>query len=120
MPKQAKENKKVKLRRAQRVRAHLKTGEAKLRLSVFRSGRHIYAQIVDDAAQKTIVSVSSLSLPSQTKAKKTDTATAVGIALAEKAKKAGVGTVVFDRGAYAYHGRVKALAEAARQGGLKF
>lgn len=116
--KKAKKHNIVKTRRSYRVRAHLKTGEIKPRLSVFRSGRHIYAQIIDDAAQKTLVSVSSLTLKGKTK--KTDIATQVGTALAEKAKKAGIGTVVFDRGAYAYHGRVKALAEAARAGGLKF
>lgn len=110
----------VKTRRAGRVRAHLKTGEVKPRLSIFRSGQHIYAQIIDDATQKTLVSASSLALKSKTKEKKTDVATQVGAALAEKAKQAKIETVVFDRGAYAYHGRVKALAEAARAGGLKF
>ncbi len=118
--KPAKKHNVIKARRANRVRAHLKTGEVKPRLSIFRSGHHIYAQIIDDAVQKTIVSVSSLSLKSKAKTKKTDIATAVGAELAEKAKKAGVTAVVFDRGAYAYHGRVKALAEAARAGGLKF
>ncbi|MCL4403964.1 50S ribosomal protein L18 [Patescibacteria group bacterium] len=118
--KPAKKHNIVKARRAKRVRANLKTGEIKPRLSIFRSGHHIYAQIIDDTTQKTVVSVSSLSLKSKAKAKKTDIAAVVGAELAEKAKKAGVATVVFDRGAYAYHGRVKALAEAARTGGLKF
>ncbi len=120
MPKQAKRSNKVKLRRAKRVRAHLKTGDQKPRLSVFRSGRHIYAQIIDDASGKTLVSVSSLAMKPKAKSKKTDIAALVGAALAEKAKQASVVSVVFDRGRYAYHGRVKALAEAARAGGLKF
>ncbi len=120
MPKQAKANKKVKSRRAKRVRAHLKTGEIKPRLSVFRSGRHIYAQVIDDASGKTLVSVSSLSVKPKAKGKKTDIAILVGTELAAKAKQAGIAGVVFDRGEYAYHGRVKALAEAARAGGMKF
>lgn len=118
--KPAKKHNIVRSRRAKRVRAHLKTGTVKPRLSIFRSGRHIYAQIIDDAAGKTLASASSLSLKASAKSKKTDIATTVGAALVEKAKKAGITAVVFDRGAYAYHGRVKALAEAVRAGGIKF
>ncbi len=118
--KPAKKRNKIKVRRAIRVRAGLKTGSQKPRLSVFRSGHHIYAQVIDDATGKTLVAVSSLALKPKAKSKKTDIATLVGAELAVKAKKAGIESVVFDRGRYAYHGRVKALAEAARSGGMKF
>jgi large subunit ribosomal protein L18 len=120
MSKEAKTKNKIKLRRARRVRAQLKTGQAKPRLSVFRSSRHIYAQIIDDVSGKTLVSVSSLSIKPKTKSQKTDVAILVGTELAERAKRAGIARVVFDRGKYAYHGRIKALAEAARAGGIKF
>jgi len=91
------------------------------RLSVFRSGRHIYAQVIDDAAGKTVVSASSLDKDLKGKTGATrDSAAAVGKAIAERAKKAGVSTVVFDRGGFLFHGRVKALADAAREGGLEF
>ncbi len=92
------------------------------RLSVFRGNRHIYAQIIDDAKQKTLVSASSLELmkKSKTKIPKTKIAGAVGELLAERAKEKKIKAVVFDRGAYRYHGRVKALAEAARAKGLEF
>ncbi len=88
------------------------------RLAVFRSAAHIYAQIIDDKAGKTLVASSSTEL--KTKSAKTDTSVAVGTAIAEKAKAKGITKVVFDRGGYRYHGRVKALAEAARAGGLEF
>jgi len=93
------------------------------RLSVFRSLRHITAQVIDDTAGKTLVSASTLDaeLEAQVKGlKKTDQAKLVGKTLAERAKKAGVKAVVFDRGGYKYHGRIKALAEASREGGLDF
>jgi large subunit ribosomal protein L18 len=93
------------------------------RLSVFRSLRHITAQVIDDTAGKTLVSASTLDaeLEAQVKGlKKTEQAKLVGKTLAERAKKAGVKAVVFDRGGYKYHGRVKALAEASREGGLDF
>jgi large subunit ribosomal protein L18 len=93
------------------------------RLSVFRSGKHIYAQVIDDAARVTLAAASSLdaSLRSdlRTGADKA-AAAAVGKLVAERALAAGVSAVVFDRGSYIYHGRVKALAEAAREGGLSF
>ena len=93
----------------------------KPRLSVHRSGRHIYAQVIDDAAGKTLAAASTLDkdLKGKTGATK-DGAAAVGKTLAERAKKAGVSKVVFDRGAFLFHGRVKALADAAREGGLEF
>jgi large subunit ribosomal protein L18 len=109
-------------RRRRRVRTSLRSRAAgKPRLSVHRSGRHIYAQVIDDAAGLTLASASSLDkdLKGKTGATK-DSATAVGKALAERAKKAGVDKVVFDRGGFLFHGRVKALADAAREGGLEF
>ena len=109
-------------KRAQRVRTAIRRNAGgRARLSVHRSGRHIYAQVIDDAAGKTVVSASSLDKdlkgqPGSTK----DSAAAVGKAIAERAKQAGVSTVVFDRGGFLFHGRVKALADAAREGGLEF
>jgi len=93
------------------------------RLAVFRSNKHIYAQVIDDAAGKTLVSASTLSKDIKGKIQKTgtlDAAKTVGSLVAEKAKAAKVQKVVFDRGGYAYHGQVKALAEAARAAGLEF
>ena len=109
-------------RRRRRVRSALKArASGKPRLSVHRSGRHIYAQVIDDAAGKTIVAASTLDKDLKDKAGATcDSASSVGKALAERAKKAGVSAVVFDRGGFLFHGRVKALADAAREGGLEF
>ena len=90
----------------------------RLRLSVFRSLKHIYAQIIDDEKGVTLVSASSLAL--KLKGNKTEVARQVGRALAEKALALGIKQVAFDRGPYKYHGRVKALAEGAREGGLEF
>ncbi|GAA4021544.1 50S ribosomal protein L18 [Sphingomonas swuensis] len=109
-------------RRRRRVRTTLRSRSAgKPRLSVHRSGRHIYAQVIDDAAGRTIVSASTLDkdLRGKTNAT-TDGAALVGKTLAERAKAAGVDRVVFDRGGFLFHGRVKALADAAREGGLEF
>ena len=109
-------------RRRQRVRSTLrKRAAGKPRLSIHRSGRHIYAQVIDDAAGKTIAAASTLDkdLKGKTGATK-DSAAAVGKTVAERAKAAGVSTVVFDRGGFLFHGRVKALADAAREGGLEF
>ena len=86
------------------------------RLAIFRSNKEIYAQIIDDVAGNTLASASS----SDAKGTKTEQATVVGKLIAETAKKAGVDTVVFDRGGFLYHGRVKALADSAREAGLKF
>src|SRR3954464_15597293 len=109
-------------RRRRRGRPSLRQRAAgKPRLSVHRSGRHIYAQVIDDTAGKTIAAASSLDKDIKGKTGATrDSAAAVGKALAERAKKAGVSTVVFDRGGFLFHGRVKALADAAREGGLEF
>ncbi len=93
------------------------------RLSVFRSGKHIYAQVIDDAKGVTVASASTLDKELKGKIKtgaNIEAASAVGKALAERASKAGVKEVAFDRGGYRYHGRVRALAEAAREGGLSF
>jgi large subunit ribosomal protein L18 len=112
------------IRRRQRTRFQLRhAGKGRARLSVFRSSRHIYAQVIDDAAGRTLAAASSLDAgikaDLKTGADKA-AASAVGKLLAERAKAAGVERVVFDRGAYMYHGRVKALADAAREGGLDF
>lgn len=109
-------------RRRRRVRSALRARAAgKPRLSVHRSGRHIYAQVIDDAAGKTLAAASSLDKDIKVKTGATaEAAAAVGKAVAEKAKKAGVDKVVFDRGGFLFHGRVKALADAAREGGLEF
>jgi large subunit ribosomal protein L18 len=108
-------------RRRRRVRTTLKArAGGRPRLSVHRSGRHIYAQIIDDAAGRTLVAASSLSKGSKTAGATVEAAASVGKQLAEAAKQAGVTSVVFDRGGFLFHGRVKALAEAAREGGLEF
>ena len=112
-------------RRQARIRAKVSGSAARPRLAVFRSAKHIYAQLIDDASGKTLASAKDEELKkSELKAEgmeaKTAAAYAVGMALAEKAKKAGLEAVVFDRGGYAYHGRVKALADGARAGGLRF
>ena len=109
-------------RRRRRVRTALKArASGKPRLSVHRSGRHIYAQVIDDAAGKTLAAASTLDKDLKGKASATrDGAAEVGKALAERAKKAGVAKDVFDRGGFLFHGRVKALADAAREGGLEF
>jgi large subunit ribosomal protein L18 len=109
-------------RRRRRVRSALKArASGKPRLSVHRSGRHIYAQVIDDAAGKTLASASSLDKDLRgTTGATTDSAATVGKTLAERAKEAGVSRVVFDRGGFLFHGRVKALADAARACGLEF
>ncbi len=106
-------------RRRQRVRSTLRARSAgKPRLSVHRSGRHIYAQVIDDAAGKTLASASTLDKDLKGKAGATrDGAAEVGKTLAARAKEAGVSSVVFDRGGFLFHGRGKALAAAAREGG---
>ena len=111
---------KARERRHRRVRGKLfGTGE-RPRLVVFRSSRGIEAQVVDDLEGKTLAAASWLQLKKGFKGSKTEQAAEVGKLLAQNAKQANVETVVFDRGGYLYHGRVKALAEAAREGGLKF
>ena len=106
-------------RRRRRVRTALKKrGGARPRLSVHRTGKHIYAQVIDDAEGRTVAAASTLGVKSS--GANVDAAVEVGKQIAEAAKKAGVTTVVFDRGGYLFHGRVKALADAAREGGLEF
>jgi large subunit ribosomal protein L18 len=107
-------------RRHRRVRAKVRGSAERPRLVVFRSNRGIEAQLVDDDAGKTLASASHLALAKSFKGDKTAQAEAVGKALAAAAKKAGVDRCVFDRGGYLYHGRVKALADGAREGGLEF
>lgn len=111
-------------RRKARVRRTLRKHAAgRPRLSVYRSSKNIYAQVIDDAAGKTLASASTLEKDVKGSLKTgadKDAATAIGKLVAERAIKAGVKEVVFDRGAYLYHGRVKALADAAREGGLSF
>lgn len=120
----------ARLRRQRRVRAKVKGTAERPRLSVFRSAAHIYAQLIDDQAGKTLASASDLTLDKKEKAAltkgegerkaKVSIAFAVGKAIAEAGKKAGVETVVFDRNGFSYTGRVASLAEGARENGLKF
>ena len=111
-------------RRKRRTRIGIKRlAKGKPRLSVHRSGRHVYAQVIDDENGKTLAAASSVDKElrgSLTKGTDKEAAAAVGRAVAERAVKEGVSQVVFDRGGYNFHGRVKALADAAREGGLKF
>ena len=112
------------VRRASRVRRQIKAvANGRPRLSVHRSSKNIYAQVIDDVAGKTLAAASTLDADLRKALKTgadTDAAAAVGKLVAERAAKAGVKDVVFDRGAFIYHGRVKALADAAREGGLNF
>ena len=109
------------LRIKNRIRKVVSGDAAKPRLSVFRSNKEIYAQIVNDVTGVTLASASSRDNDiSSAKGTKTEIAALVGKAIAEKALKAGVDTISFDRGGYLYHGRVKSLAEGAREAGLKF
>ena len=112
------------VRRTAKVRRNVRrAGGKRARLSVFRSSKHIYAQVIDDADGQTVVSASSLEKDMRGSLKtgaNIEAAKAVGKRLAERAAAKGVKAVVFDRGGYLYHGRVKALADAAREGGLSF
>ena len=110
----------ARLRRHRRVRGKIRGTAERPRLYVFRSNRGVFAQLVDDDAGRTLAAASWKELPASFKGDKTEQAVEVGKRLAAAAKKAGVETVVFDRGGYLYHGRVKALAESAREGGLSF
>ncbi|OQW79405.1 MAG: 50S ribosomal protein L18 [Proteobacteria bacterium ST_bin14] len=109
-------------KRRRRNRTALRArGAGRPRLSVHRSGKHIYAQVIDDAAGKTIVAASTLEKDVRgTNGSNIEAASSVGKRVAEAAKQAGVTQVVFDRGGFLYHGRVKALADAAREAGLEF
>jgi large subunit ribosomal protein L18 len=107
-------------RRHRRVRGKVTGTAERPRLAVFRSNRGISAQLIDDVEAKTVAAASWLALKQSFSGDKTEQAAQVGKLLAQNAKKAGVETAVFDRGGYLYHGRVKALADGAREGGLKF
>ena len=109
-------------KRVRRIRKNLAGTSERPRLRVFKSSKHIYAQIIDDAAGTTLVSMSTVdkSFEKGEEKGKTGAAKQVGLLIAERAKAAGIEQVVFDRGGYIYHGRVKALSEGAREGGLKF
>ena len=118
------ENQTLRERRRERLRFQLRRkGGGRPRLSIFRSGKHIYAQVIDAAQGRTLAAASSLDAGLRKELKTgadKDAASAVGKLVAERAVAAGIKAVVFDRGAYIYHGRVRALAEAAREGGLDF
>jgi len=106
-------------KRHRRLRTRIAGTADRPRLAVYRSLSQIYAQVIDDRTGRTLAAASSLS-GKDSKAKKADAAKAVGAQIAEKAKAAGIDEVIFDRGGYRYHGRVKALADAARSNGLRF
>ena len=111
---------KLRQKRHMRVRNHLHGTAERPRLNVFRSLKHIYAQVIDDEKGTTLAAASSLDKDFQGTGGNIAAAKAVGAAIAKKALAAGISEVVFDRGGYIYHGRVAALAQAARDGGLKF
>jgi large subunit ribosomal protein L18 len=111
---------KARVRRAKRVRSRVSGTAEKPRLAVYKSLNHIYAQLVNDLEKRTITGVSSLPGSANATGKKTEKAKAVGKAIAIKAREMGITTVVFDRSGYLYHGKIKALADAAREAGLKF
>jgi large subunit ribosomal protein L18 len=109
-------------KRVKRIRKKIVGTSERPRLRVFKSNKHIYAQIIDDTAGKTLAAISTVdkSFTAAEEKGKTAAAKQVGLLIAEKAKAAGVEQVVFDRGGYIYHGRVKSLSEGAREGGLNF
>ncbi len=123
MAKHAKNKVRLRVRKASRTRRRVRVGSHRPRLTVFRSLKNIYAQIIDDENGRTLASASSQDKDLRASfdaMRKTDVAAKVGAALADRAKVAGVSKVAFDRGSYIYHGRVEALAKAARAGGLEF
>lgn len=107
------------LKRKKRIRKKVEGTEARPRLSVYRSAKHIYAQVIDDESGKTLASVNSFNKGAAGRAG-IDTCSELGKKLAEVCKSKNIGSVVFDKNGYAYHGRVKALADGAREGGLEF
>ena len=109
-------------RRHRRIRVNLSGTQERPRLNVFRSLQHIYAQVIDDTSGTTLAAASTneASVRGSLSGSKTERARAVGKSIAERAREKGVTTVVFDRGGYLYHGRIKALADAAREAGLEF
>jgi large subunit ribosomal protein L18 len=114
------EKKEIRNRIHRRIRRKLRGTAERPRLAVFRSVAHIYAQVIDDGAGATLVSASSVDKGGKTKGGNLAAATAIGKLVAERAKEKGIQKVVFDRGGYQYHGRIKALADAARTAGLEF
>ena len=110
----------IRLRIHKRIRRKISGTPERPRLAVFRSVKHIYAQIIDDAASRTVVSASSNEKTAEFNGGNIAGAKEVGRLVAERAKEKGIKSVVFDRGGYQYHGRVKALADAAREAGLEF
>ena len=114
------EKNKSRLKRAKRVRGKITGTAERPRLSVFRSAKNIYAQLIDDTAKVTLVCASTLEKDFNGNGGNTEAAKKIGLTLAERAKAKGLETVVFDRAGYLYHGRVAALADGAREGGLKF
>lgn len=107
-------------RRHRRVRKSVAGTTSRPRLAVYRSNRYIYAQVIDDQVGRTVAAASSQEAPLRSKTLSADTAGEVGKLVAERAKEAGISAVVFDRGGFKYHGRIKALADAAREAGLEF
>ena len=108
-------------KRHARIRLHLEGSAERPRLAVFRSNSHIYAQVIDDASGRTLATASTVEKELRgSKQTKTEEAAVVGRLVAERAKSAGVGQVVFDRAGFRYHGRIKSLADAAREAGLEF
>ncbi len=121
------DRRRARIRRHRRVRKNVIGSAARPRLAVFRSARHIYVQVIDDTTAQTIASASTLDAALKgpagaagAKNAKKDSAARVGALIAERLKAAGITKVAFDRGGYAYHGRIAALADAAREGGLEF
>jgi large subunit ribosomal protein L18 len=112
------DRKEGRLKRHRRVRVHVVGTKERPRLAVYRSLNHVYAQLIDDGGSHTLAAASTVGL--KAKGNGMDEAAQVGKAIAAKAKAAGVSTVVFDRGGFLYHGRIKALADAAREAGLEF
>ena len=113
----------IRQKKHRRLRHHLNDTAATPRLAVFRSNKHMYAQIIDDTVGKTLVSASTLQKDVKAQLENTDDVAAaayLGTVIGKKALEAGIESVVFDRGGYIYHGKVKALADAAREAGLKF
>ena len=116
----AKQKREARIRRHRRVRKKVRGTAERPRLAVFRSNKHISAQIIDDRSGRTLAAASTHEADLKTSGGNVDAATKVGTRLAERAKAAGIEAVVFDRGGNLYHGRIKALADAAREGGLEF
>ena len=117
----AKQKREARIRRHRRVRKKVRGTALKPRLAVFRSNKHVYAQVIDDVAGRTLASASTMEADLRTAPTATvDAAKAIGTLIGERAKAAGVSTVVFDRGGFRYHGRVAGVADGAREAGLEF